>query len=1796
MKKLLPILLFLLSCCHVALSQDYPVQVTTIVTPPYSLYLSDYASPESNTLQVMLQLKELDRPEYRVKLRITIEGQGISLRTKATFVPRAIVLQGGVPEMLTGADLSAYLNPNNMDFLGTTQQAFMRTGMFPEGFYTFKVEVLDYVRNVVVSNAGVGNAFIILNDPPLINLPFNNDKVVATDPQNIIFSWTPRHTASPNAAFSTEYEFTLVELYPENRNPNDAIRAANSIYTTTTSSTSLNYGIMEPLLIPGRKYAFRIRAYDVSGKDLFKNNGYSEVNVFQFGDACVAPLNVQADPLDPFRVKFSWEQQDVHTGYSLEFRKEGTSTWEQQSVINDAVIVPGLQGNTTYEYRVQGQCGSIQGPFSTLATVITPASDTSAFVCGAPLPEIEINTTPLDRNLRLLDIIKTADFEVIITDLTANGDGSYKGTGRAMVPWFKLAGIRVKFSNIKVNQDLRVFSGNVTTIYSKDSRFVLSADLSRDDAEAPDTGSPTAPPAFNGMDTVLTVPITNVSIPTGNNTVIVVTTPTGQTFEIPRERNEDGTFRDTRITDANGDTWTVKSGGDIQRGPNVAPPPAYASRDSVNFRVNFGALENQYYGFDSKHFQEVAEDKININGEDYWIAWKSVETGRQDYVSATASGQTNFPAKVGFKTSNGPSLHETGSSAAFRRVSVMGLVDQQVEALTAYVRVQEGQNTEEVQVGRLNVKAYDKVQKKVIVVPVNNASVPAASAISEQLNKIYAQAVVGWEVVVEPSITVDETVIQNLDVGVSDMLSSFPENMLSFVRTFRNDVNRFVDGDAYYIFMVNNPNAGRAGFMPFNRKFGFVYTNKSTNVITTLAHELGHGAFNLRHTFSPEAMLVAEGTTDNLMDYNNGTKLKKYQWDLVRNQETINGWFEDDSESAFDPWEYLEVGRMLTKVPNVSNNQIVSFIAPTGLLYSLPGRVQDLSFKSGFLTAFTLDGERYVAFYGKSSNQFKGYHFEITVNENGVKTLSPNHPDGFKDIWSKSLPASEDIYVYFLDFSETTDCSNSKLFRNKYTGSRITADNTGYSATVKLGITVTDNTATISTKNLISYDESLSQPIQDDFNCYSSAVKFLYKYIQYKHGEQDPKEIGFLSELGSNLSKFQIVSITGFENTTNTLKTEFWNLKIDEYEDLILFKEAVKTYVSKQENSPQTTKLQITLLNPDGKETFAGKILDYLPLGETIKAVMNCIAGENANTLAVEGAYIPLCYWKDQNVETLRYYTVDDPAFTSGIIDGGIGLVSDVVNIVVTAQKLKIAYTYKNLECQPTFADFLGEYTDLINGLKDIGLNFSTVALSGAAATFNPAALFSEIAVLEYRKQNTAITDQDLIDLAKKLSFIEMFDAEAYEQRKINLQALAGSMGIVDLITINAMSCDDAQKIRDQTVQVVGFVEQLTSPANGAMRDQIISDIGTSISEYLDAVSSTGNVSRYYHGKVVFEVVAEVAGAVFTGGSANIATRMSSMTALLSKFSRIGFSKFIAKQIKAIPGLVFRKSKLKTSAGETLLSLRDDGVISIEKALPDNVPIESVTLKNSDAVFDDVPYIDANNIEQTGDLEIVMHEGREYVRVVVNGVRKTGVKAVDDFLESLPKIDIISNADLPAGYQIFTKNGSKYIRRVDINNPNTPRLMVDESGTVVPYLKPQRLANSTKLRSNLEKVIGRAPDNHQAHHIVPSNVVENSALHKEAIKRGLYDVDRASNGKFLAETDEDLLLPGASVDFPTHYGSHPNYDIEIRNQIDDVLRANKLTTSSNFSNLSDQEIINMIDDIEDLSINVLENWVSSKLN
>jgi hypothetical protein len=86
------------------------------------------------------------------------------------------------------------------------------------------------------------------------------------------------------------------------------------------------------------------------------------------------------------------------------------------------------------------------------------------------------------------------------------------------------------------------------------------------------------------------------------------------------------------------------------------------------------------------------------------------------------------------------------------------------------------------------------------------------------------------------------------------------------------------------------------------KRYGFLRTGSgvTTESFThNLAHELGHGAFKLRHPFSPEVRYpLAQGTTDNLMDYADGENLFGYQWELVDDPKFMLTWFMSEDEAA----------------------------------------------------------------------------------------------------------------------------------------------------------------------------------------------------------------------------------------------------------------------------------------------------------------------------------------------------------------------------------------------------------------------------------------------------------------------------------------------------------------------------------------------------------------------------------------------------------------------------------------------------------------------------------------------------------------------------------------------------------------------------------------------------------------------------------------------------------------------------------------------------------------------------------
>ncbi|NOS94312.1 MAG: hypothetical protein HOP30_20555, partial [Cyclobacteriaceae bacterium] len=274
---------------HFSFAQTYPVSATLQLTPPYSVYLSDYTV--NDQMKLHLLLRDLNEPSYQVRLSLVLEGVGIRIETNPNMVPPPIFIEGGIPAILSAEDLAPYLDTRNLIFSGISRQEYEQRAALPEGFYRFCFRVHDYKRKeVILSQEACAQAWFMLNDPPRINTPLCGATLPVRDPQNILFQWLPLNANSPNSAFTTEYEFTLVEIRPPGRNPNDAINVGYPLFQTTTQQTSLIYGLLEPPLIPGQEYAFRVRAIDTEGRDQFKNKGYSEVCTFKFGDSGVPPL------------------------------------------------------------------------------------------------------------------------------------------------------------------------------------------------------------------------------------------------------------------------------------------------------------------------------------------------------------------------------------------------------------------------------------------------------------------------------------------------------------------------------------------------------------------------------------------------------------------------------------------------------------------------------------------------------------------------------------------------------------------------------------------------------------------------------------------------------------------------------------------------------------------------------------------------------------------------------------------------------------------------------------------------------------------------------------------------------------------------------------------------------------------------------------------------------------------------------------------------------------------------------------------------------------------------------------------------------------------------------------------------------------------------------------------------------------------------------------------------------------------------------------------------------------------
>ena len=923
------------------ISQTFPVNASTNLTPPYSLNLSDYVAPGSQRLALNIFLADINRPELQVRLRLRIEGQGIRIETKAEYLPPPVILQGGVPERLIAADLAGYFDPQNLNFQGISKQQFLRTGKLPEGLYQFCFEVLEYNRGVRVSNSACATAWLILNDPPIINLPQQNEKVRAQEPQYVTFQWMPRHTGSPNAAFSTEYSFSIVELWPGNRDPNDAIFSTPPIYETTTQNTTIIYGPAETPLVPGRRYAFRVQAKSIAGieeLDLFKNNGYSQVHVFTYGDACNLPQNITAEAINSIKFRISWNGNPNNTNFSVRYRKANTpnATWYEQDSFFEEIEIDGLQAETTYEYQVTGGCNAFNSVYSPLATVTTAAAPEVNYTCGLPPDDYDLgNSNPLPA-LNRDDILYAGDFDVRISEATGSA-GNFSGKGTVVVPYLDNLAVSVDFSSITVNTDYRMTAGSmevkgIGVDVLSDEVIDLIDELDETLASVDDVLNDIS----DGLD--LADEIADEVSDLANDIL-----DNGSFTDEEEEEMEDFTVEqyEEAAKKAVGAASSALANGEAttenisDAATQLAKATALKNRANklqninnnadtlqtraVEFYENLTEFNGELMGFDA---QDHKAHRLHYNimvlpeNEKVAVPWVATKAGTAGSVKAKFLPNDSIKIEdIIFKSDAEGQILDASLSGNEWTITLppipiaIGTNNQSNNDQLLVINAVDANNNT---VGKLNAIGYEEIKRKVHIVPVGISTANFTGAeLTNYLNRIYAQAGASWEVEMEEAITA-EGYDGTLQDDEQQMLSTYSEGMKAIIKAYKNREGVSIVDNEFYLFLVDKSQTGKSGYMPRKHQYGFIYTGETSNIQRTIAHELGHGAFRLQHPWE-EYPTIAEGSTDNLMDYGTGTDLRKYQWDLIHNPPVVVGLVEDLEEGTLiDFWPCVEDKQTVT--------------------------------------------------------------------------------------------------------------------------------------------------------------------------------------------------------------------------------------------------------------------------------------------------------------------------------------------------------------------------------------------------------------------------------------------------------------------------------------------------------------------------------------------------------------------------------------------------------------------------------------------------------------------------------------------------------------------------------------------------------------------------------------------------------------------------------------------------------------------------------------------------------------------
>ncbi|MCB9215054.1 MAG: hypothetical protein H6616_04165 [Ignavibacteria bacterium] len=313
-------------------AQGEPITVTVTALPPYS---PDLTLWESNPDKVLIRLTNRSSESHQVRLSGFAENLNGSVRivTKDNYPRNRITVGPNATVNLNLRDLQLF-SADAVEFIGAEKNTVARTKRLPEGSYRICVRALEFTTLVPLSPqepSGCATFVIRLAEAPRPLLPSCGTTVKVLNPQLVNFQWSVPAGGPGNV----QYLFEMAEV-PRGVDPNDALLAKTSpiLFTRRLNAPILSYGSAEPPLRLGQQYAWRVQAIDPAQSVVFRNEGYSEVCSFIFGET--VPLIGGGDNID-IGIGINPIKLDTNKGRTFIVGDEGIRVRDLRT-LNDLIV------------------------------------------------------------------------------------------------------------------------------------------------------------------------------------------------------------------------------------------------------------------------------------------------------------------------------------------------------------------------------------------------------------------------------------------------------------------------------------------------------------------------------------------------------------------------------------------------------------------------------------------------------------------------------------------------------------------------------------------------------------------------------------------------------------------------------------------------------------------------------------------------------------------------------------------------------------------------------------------------------------------------------------------------------------------------------------------------------------------------------------------------------------------------------------------------------------------------------------------------------------------------------------------------------------------------------------------------------------------------------------------------------------------------------------------------------------------------------------------------------------------